>query len=89
MRLFAFNVFQKWKIEIQLPKLRQVSVIIDETMLPDEMEDSSASIWKNETVFQQKIQEMLFPSVMTTISRRVPQHRITSSTDGLSVNCST
>jgi hypothetical protein len=63
MRLFAFNVFQKWKIEIQLPKLRHVSVIIDETMLPDEMEDSSASIWKNETVFQQKIQEMLFPSV--------------------------
>jgi hypothetical protein len=46
------------KIEIPLPKLRHVKAIIDETMLPDEMKDSGAPLWKNETLFQQKIKEI-------------------------------
>jgi hypothetical protein len=42
-------------------------------MLPDEMKDSSAPVWKNETLFQQKIKEILPVGAKTTISRRVPQ----------------
>lgn len=61
------------KIEIPPPKLRQVKAIIDETMLPDEMKDSSAVVWKNESLLQQKIKEILPLGAKTKISRRVPQ----------------
>ena len=61
------------KIEIPLPKLRHVTAIIDETMLPDEMKDSSAPIWTDETRCQQKIKEILPLGAKTKISRRVPQ----------------
>ena len=56
------------KIEIPLPKLCHVMAIIDETMLPDEMKDSSAPIWKDKTHCQQKIKEILPLGAKTKIS---------------------
>jgi hypothetical protein len=42
-------------------------------MLPNEMKDSSAHVWKNETLFQQKIKEILPVGAKTKISRRLPE----------------
>jgi hypothetical protein len=38
------------KIRILLPKLCQVKAIIDKTVLPDEIKDSRAAVWKNESL---------------------------------------
>jgi hypothetical protein len=42
-------------------------------MLPNEMKDSSAPVWKNETLFQQNIKEILPVGAKTKISRRFPE----------------
>jgi hypothetical protein len=58
---------------ILLPKLCHAKAIIDETMLPNEMKDSSASVWMNETVLQHKIKEILPVVAKMKISHRVLQ----------------
>jgi hypothetical protein len=62
------------KIKIPLPKLCQVkATIIDKTMLPDKMKDGSAPIWKDDSLLQKKIKEILPLGAKTKNSQRVPQ----------------
>jgi hypothetical protein len=64
---------QGHKIKILLPKLCQVKAIIDKMMLPDKMKDSSVPIWKDDSLLQKKIKEILSLGAKMNISRRVPQ----------------